>query len=274
MAGYSDIDAAELFGSYMKLVGVPSLEDEACGEPGLKGKKLGLINGSTWIQLWSYYFGRKYLPGAKLVNVGSEAVQINFMQAHKDGKACPPQRNIDLFAQYAKDLVELSGVDAIMITCSTMNRSVGAVEKALEGYNVPVIQIDEPMMQAAVKKGGRILIVATHGPTVDNTKKLLIETASEMGVSELSFEQATVESAFEHLGKGDVKKHNEIIAQSIRDTMKRCNIDSVVLAQLSMSVFKLTYPNAEETFGIPVFTSGEEGFKRSGEILRGAILEK
>jgi glutamate racemase len=190
------------------------------------------------------------------------------MQAHHNGETCPPQINIDLFARYAEDLVQLWNIDALILTCSTMNRSAGAVREVMAKYDVPVVQIDEPMMEAAVAHGGKILVVATHGPTVDSTTALLRETADRNG-SEAAFAGATVEEAFELLGAGDIQKHNEVIADAIRSACGKETIDIAVLAQLSMSVFKLSYPNCEKEFGIPVLTSGECGFARAGEILKG-----
>ena len=78
-----DVDPIELFNMYMKVVGVPHIEDEPGGEPLLKGKKLGIVNGASWILLWTCYFGKTVLPGVKIINVGNEAVQLNFMRAHK-----------------------------------------------------------------------------------------------------------------------------------------------------------------------------------------------
>jgi hypothetical protein len=70
-------------------------------EPGLPftGKTLGVVNGASWTSLWSAYFGKKMLPGAKIVNVGNEGVQLNFIKAHRAGEPCRPQINIDLFCR-------------------------------------------------------------------------------------------------------------------------------------------------------------------------------
>ena len=125
------LDPAALFGDYMRITNTPKLEPEADPTPGLSGKTLGLINGSSWVSLWATYFGRTILPGVKLVNVGNDAVQLNFMRAHRDGRPVPPQENIDLFVAYAEQLVSLVGVDAMLITCSTMNRSADAVRRAM-----------------------------------------------------------------------------------------------------------------------------------------------
>ncbi len=261
-------DPRRLFSDYMRLSDVPRLDHTEDGDPRLRGKTLGLINGSAWIQLWSYYFGRKHLGGVKLVNVGNEAVQLNFMKAHHSGLPCPPESNIRLFAAYAKQLVDLADVDAILVTCSTMNRSIVAVRDAVPG--LPVVQIDEPMMEAAVEGGGTVLVVATHGPTVESTKALLRETAERKGVGGgIRYEGATVEEAFRLLGEGDIAGHNRVVAEAIRSAVARTAIDRVVLAQLSMSVFLFDHPDPVADFGIPVLTSGEEGFKR----IRGVLAD-
>jgi len=263
--------AIDLFSMYMKVTGVPVLEMPPGGDPALSGKKLGIVNGGSWITLWVNYFGKRILPGVQFINVGNEAVQLNFMAAHGRGEPCPPRVNIDLFARCAEDLVRLYGVDVILISCSTMNRAAVAVRDAMRMYNVPVVQIDEAMMEAAVEQGGKILVVATHGPTVGSTQELLKETADRLG-KEVSFCGATVEDAFHFLGEGDIREHNEVIAGAIRKKVAEEaaageKIAVVVLAQLSMSVFKLSHPDCVKEFGVPVLTSGELGFERVKELL-------
>ena len=266
MPDLTNMDAIRLFSDYLKVTGVAHITPESSGDPALIGKRLGLLNGSSWITLWANYFGRQFLPGVHLVNAGSEAVQMNFMQAHQDGQPVPPPSNIEAFVRYARDLVELAHVDAVLITCSTMNRAYPQVQAALADMNVPVIQIDRPMMERAVEHGGRILVVATHGPTVENTQALLREVAAERG-SEVSFSGVTTEAAWERLAQGDVEGHNRVLAEAIRQVAARESIDSVVLAQLSMTVFLLSYSDPVAEFGIPVFTSGQCGFENVQELL-------
>lgn len=261
----SKVDMINLFSMYMKVTGVPYLGPSLTGEPGLIGKTLGIVNGSSWIEFWINFFGKKILPGVKFVNVGNEGIQLNFMKAHSEGKPCPPTRNVDAFARYARDLVEFADVDAILISCSTMNRSYTTVQESVKQYGVPVVSIDMPMMEEAVEHGGKVLVVATHGPTVKNTQMLLEETAGKMG-RKVTYTGATVEVAFELLGEGKIVEHNKMIADAILESREREDIGVAVLAQLSMSVFKLSYPDAEKEFGIPVITSAEAGFKRIKEL--------
>jgi len=260
------MDDLAFFSRYMAMTGTPSLEPEPAGEPGLVGKTLGMVHGSMWIAPFATFFARRLLPGVKLVSVGNDAVQLNFMQAHRQGLPCPPQVNIDLFVSYARQLCDLYRPDAILITCSTMNRAFRAIREAMQPLGVPVVQIDEAMMEIAVQCGGPVLVVATHGPTVASTQALLRETAHRLG-REVSFEGATVEEAFHRLGRGDIQGHNELIADAIRRAQAGRRIGAVVLAQLSMAVFKLSYPDAEKVFGVPVLTSAETGFARVREIL-------
>jgi Asp/Glu/hydantoin racemase len=266
MSQIDTVNPFQLFADYLKVTGVAHTGPEPEGDPALLGKRVGLINGASWTTLWSNYFGRRFLPGAHLVNVGNEAVQINFMEAHQAGKPTPPQSNIAAFVRYARDLVELARVDAILITCSTMNRAYPQVQAALAESGVPVVQIDRPMMERAVNYGGRVLVVATHGPTVDNTQALLRETADSLG-KEVAYSGLTLESAWHRLAVGDVQGHNELLAEGIRAQMKTHDISSVVLAQLSMTVFLFSYPDPVAEFGVPVFTSGQCGF----EYVRGLL---
>ena len=42
-----------LFSNYMALTGVPELDFEKASDPLLQGKKLGVVNGSSWVSIWS-----------------------------------------------------------------------------------------------------------------------------------------------------------------------------------------------------------------------------
>lgn len=259
-------EAIRLFSDYIRVTGVAHTGNESQGDPRLIGKRLGLINGSSWITLWANYFGRMYIPGVHLVNIGNEAVQINFMEAYAAGLSNLPVENLNAFKRYAIDLVELGHVDAVLITCSTMNRAYKEVYDSLKPYGIPVFQIDHPMMQRAVNHGKQILTIATHGPTVESTRALLQEVAAENG-REVNVYGVLVEEAWHCLANGDIRKHNEILAMTIRESAAKERIDCVVLAQLSMTVFQLSYPDSLKEFGVPVYTCGQCGFEAIREVL-------
>jgi hypothetical protein len=81
------------------------------------------------------------------------------------------------------------------------------------------------------------------------------------------FVGATVEEAFVALGEGRVDQHNRVIADAIRRVQEDAPVDVVVLAQMSMSIFRFSYPEPEAEFGVSVLNSGETGFRRAGEVL-------
>lgn len=263
---WEEVDGINLFSDFLKVVGIAHLGPEEEGDPALIGKKLGVLNGSAWIMLWSSFFGRRFLPGVHLVNAGNEAMQLNFMEAYHEGKPTPPQSNIDAMARYAIDLVEMANVSAVLITCSTMNRSYPQVRKALEPYGIPVMQIDKPMMKKAVNHGGRILVVATHGPTVKSTQALLKETADEFG-KKVEFSGLHIEKPWERLAAFDIKGHNEELAKAVRLKLDQTEVSCVVFAQLSMTAFLLSYPDPEKEFGVPIYTSGQCGFEAMRKVL-------
>ena len=267
MANLTTPETIQLFSNYLRVTGVAHTGPELQGDPRLIGKRLGLLNGSSWITLWANYFGHIYLPGVHLVNAGNEAVQINFMEAHNAGLRSLPAANLSAFRRYAIDLVELGHVDMVLITCSTMNRAYSQVRGVLRRYQIPVYQIDRPMMERAVMQGGRILVIATHGPTVESTQALLREVAGQFG-RVVNMTGALVGEAWDCLARGEIEQHNAILAKTIRDHMQVEEIGCVVLAQLSMTVFLLSYPDPIREFGIPVFTSGQCGF----EAIREALL--
>lgn len=267
MANLTTPETIQLFSNYLRVTGVAHTGPELQGDARLIGKRLGLLNGSSWITLWANYFGHIYLPGVHLINAGNEAVQINFMEAHDAGLPSLPAANLSAFKRYAIDLVELGHVDMVLITCSTMNRAYSQVRGVLRRYQIPVYQIDRPMMERAVMQGGRILVIATHGPTVESTQALLREVAGQSG-RVVNMTGALVGEAWDCLARGEIEQHNAILAKTIRDHMQVEEIGCVVLAQLSMTVFLLSYPDPIREFGIPVFTSGQCGF----EAIREALL--
>ena len=137
----------------------------------------------------------------------------------------------------------------------------------MKELGVPTVQIDMAMMEEAVNTGGRILVVATHGPTIKSTQSLLKETADRLGQG-VEFSGVNVEEAFEHLGQGRVAEHNRVVADAIRRTMAAEKISIVVLAQLSMAVFAFSHPDPVADFGVKVLNSAETGFRRAREVLR------
>src|SRR5512144_1347900 len=88
-----------------------------------------------------------------------------------------PAENYAKFVQGALSQ-QRYGVDLILLACSTFNR---AVEHARPMVDVPILQIDRPMMDLAVRQGRRMGLLATVPTTVPASERLLRLAAQEAG---------------------------------------------------------------------------------------------
>src|SRR5580765_4633515 len=110
----------------------------------LKDKKLGMIHSAAFTVQVVDKFIKEIIPEVTVAHLADDTIQM----ANNEGEigSCP-KVNYAKFVQYAHNLEEY-GVDLIMLACSTFNR---AVEFARPMVNTPLLQIDRPMMELAVK---------------------------------------------------------------------------------------------------------------------------
>lgn len=167
-----------------------------------------------------------------------------------------PKENYYKFATHAHFL-ENAGVDLIMLACSTFNR---AVELAQPMINTPLLQIDRPMMDLAVKQGSKIGLLATVPTTVPSSERLLRKAAADAG-KDVTITTRLCAEAFAAIQAGDTDKHNELLIKEV-DVLSR-DMDAIVMAQLSMSALAPLLRNTK----VPVYTSGETGCLKAKEIL-------
>ncbi len=141
---------------------------------------------------------------------------------------------------------EETGADIITVTCSSISPAVD-VAKRLVGR--PVLKIDEPMAEAAVKRGEKIGIVATVATTLDPTADLLRNKAGELG-KKVSISTALCQEAFKAILQGDTEKHDRIVMEEAVQLARE--VDVLVLAQGSMA--RLRSPLSQQV-NIPVLAS-------------------
>lgn len=167
-----------------------------------------------------------------------------------------PKPNYLRFANLAKSLQDY-GCDLIMLACSTFNR---AVEYAEPMIDTPMLQIDRPMMDRAVRDGAKVGLLATLPSTVPSSERLLRKAAGEAG-REVEIKTVLSDEAFKLLRSGNTEKHNEMLLSEI-DKLSR-EVDAIVLAQLSMSALEPMIGKPT----VPVYMSGIVGVERAREIL-------
>ncbi|WP_220399091.1 aspartate/glutamate racemase family protein [Granulicella sp. WH15] len=154
---------------------------------------------------------------------------------------------------------EMSGADAVMVTCS----SIGAgVELGKQLFDFPVVRVDDAMAEQAVRMGRRIGVMATLRTTLEPTIALLQAKAAEAG-REIEIVSSLCDGAFDAVLAGDTATHDRILSQALQNDMK--GVDVVVLAQASMARVVKAMP--EGLLAMPVLSSPELAVRRAAEIM-------
>jgi len=216
-------------------------------------KTLGIIHAVNLTIRAMQPFLEKFIPDIEVVHLCDDTIQRDNIRA---GVGVIPKRNYFKFAQYAHNLQE-SGADMILLACSTFNY---AAELARPMIDIPIMQIDRPMMEMAVCQGRRVGLLATLATTVPSSERLLRIVAGE---NRKDVEVTTVlrEEAFRAIQKGDADTHNSILMDEIEKLSGQ--VDSIVMAQLSMSALAPHLTNTK----VPVYDSGTTGFGRIRQML-------
>ena len=219
----------------------------------LKGRKLGIIHAALITTKAVQKYLDEIIPEVEVVHWVDDTIQnTNF--ACEPGTI--PRKNYAKFVQGALSQQEY-GVDLILLACSTFNR---AVEQARPMIDTPMLQIDRPMMDLAVRDGSRIGLLATVPTTVPASERLLRLAAAEAG-RDIRVTTRLCSEAFRVLKAGDPEKHNDMLIAEI-DALSG-SVDAIVMAQISMSALE---PRLVST-RVPVYNSGRTGLNRVREIL-------
>ncbi|WP_432941999.1 aspartate/glutamate racemase family protein [Kribbella sp. CA-253562] len=129
--------------------------------------------------------------------------------------------------RHVRYLVE-DGAAAVLVTCSSIGE---AVEAAARDAEVPVLRVDAPMAEEAVRAagdGGRIAVLATLQATLGPTGRLLERAAAGTGVTVAA---TVVEGAADARAAGDQDEHDRLV----RAAVETAEADAIVLAQASMA---------------------------------------
>lgn len=123
-----------------------------------------------------------------------------------------------------------AGADAILVTCTSVN----TVTKAIRGMiPIPVISIEEPVAQNAVKAGKKIGILSSLATSAEPVKQTILEEADKSG-KEVEIKIQVADGAFEALMAGDRSLHDEKVREALAKLVNE--VDVVVFAQMSMAL--------------------------------------
>jgi Asp/Glu/hydantoin racemase len=216
-------------------------------------KTLGLIHTSaTLVPLFQQLTGRG-LPGIRVFNIVDDSLIADVI------------RKGQLTAQTARRVVdyvgsaENAGADYIMVTCSSIG---AAVEASAALTKVPVLRVDQPMADLAVKKGKKLGVIATLPTTLEPTSGLVKRRAAMAG-KEIELTARLCEGAFEALMGGDPARHDQLVANALKELSTQ--VDVIVLAQASMARVVEALPDADKR--VPILASPPTAIEYLASIL-------
>jgi Asp/Glu/hydantoin racemase len=189
----------------------------------MKRKKLGLVHTSATLVPVFQQLCKEHLPNVDVFNIADDSLIKDVIVAGK------LTADVSLRVQSQIALARAAGADFIMVTCSSIGP---AVEAAAVSAGVPVLRVDQPMADEAVRTGRRIGVIATLSTTLDPTADLIRRRAAALG-KDIDLTTRLCEGAFEVLMSGDGARHDDIVRQALGELADR--VDVIVLAQASMA---------------------------------------
>jgi Asp/Glu/hydantoin racemase len=125
--------------------------------------------------------------------------------------------------------VEKQGAELAVVSCSSLSPCVNAIREAV---NIPVLKIDEPMMEWAVQYAETIGLVMTN-PTTEQPSKLLIHEVSQRLAKPVHVISRLCSEAFWKLNAGDIQGHDDEVIRAVHELLT--GVDVVILAQISIA---------------------------------------
>lgn len=123
---------------------------------------------------------------------------------------------------------ELTGPDAIVVTCSTLSPPVEMLRPFIA---VPLVTIDGAMLRLAAEAGGHIAVMATARSAVGPVKEGLLREAAKLGKTP-DLETIVLDDAYAAIKRLDKETHDRLVKEAASRFSGR---DLIVLAQASMA---------------------------------------
>lgn len=204
-------------------------------------KTLGLIHTSaTLVPVFAKLCAER-LPGVDTFNIADDSL-IKDVIARGELTPQTARRVVEHVGSAAE-----AGADHILVTCSSIGR---AVEAAADLTSVPVLRVDQPMADEAVRTGRRIGVIATLPTTLAPTADL-VRRRAKAADKEIELTSKLCEGAFEALMSGDGARHDRMVAEALRELAGQ--VDVILLAQASMARVGESLPDEDKR--VPILAS-------------------
>src|SRR5205085_7235023 len=113
----------------------------------------------------------EWFPEAELVRIIDDSL---LAEVRSCGVTPAVRKRLTLYALAA----EATGAAALLNCCSSISETAALLRQVVA---LPVVQVDEPMAEAAVRAGRRIGVFATLESTISPSTELVRRVAQEMG---------------------------------------------------------------------------------------------
>jgi len=121
------------------------------------------------------------------------------------------------------------GAELAVVSCSSLSPCVNEVRDRL---NIPVLKVDEPMIEYAVRHADRIGLVMTNPTTEAPSQILFAEVTKRLGSRSRLFPELCP-GAFAKLTGGDTEGHDTEVVEVIQSLLEE--VDLIMLAQISIA---------------------------------------
>jgi Asp/Glu/hydantoin racemase len=186
-------------------------------------------------------------PDLLLTNMLDDAIQ-RFFRHGDDERA---RRSLVAMIDRAVSEYE---AEAILITCSSV--TVDMIADLSAGTPVPLVKIDLPMAEAAVRAAATIGVVVSFPPTEGPTTRLIRDAAAAAG-KEVRILVGKEPEAYDALLSGDAVTHDRLLSARAHELFSD-GADAIVLAQVSMAGLQ---PRLSEEIPVPVLSSLETSLR-------------
>ena len=183
-------------------------------------------------------------PEIEIYNIMDDSLLKDTMAA---GQVTPPVASRMLAYMQA---AQSSGADGVIVTCTSVNAATAWIRPLM---SIPVINIEEPVAQAAVENGMRIGVLSTLRTSPAAIGRTIQKIADENG-KRVEMVIRVVDGAFDALCAGDRAKHDGMVNEALYHLADE--VDVIAFAQISMSLLK------HDPVKVPLYKIGMSGFDR------------
>ncbi|MDQ3811766.1 MAG: aspartate/glutamate racemase family protein, partial [Chloroflexota bacterium] len=164
------------------------------------------------------------MPDARVLNLLDEGLLSEVERYGGLAPAC-----VDRLATQVGLAIE-AGASAVLLTCTAYSPVVDQVQARFPG--VPVLAVDQVMVDRAVASARRLGVLATVAAGLEQQAELLRRAAERAG-KDIEIVPSLHPQAMAALQRGDAETHDRILLEALPDLAAR--VDLVLLAQASMA---------------------------------------